>query len=128
MRFFKFKRLEGVLYYGVFFQVLTELSIDGIVEYIKSGKATKIITMAGAGISTSAGIPDFRSPGTGLYSNLQKYNLPDPQAIFEIGYFRENPEPFFQLAKELYPDGDKFRPTPSHFFIKLLHDKGLLHR
>ena len=109
-------------------QVLAELSVDGIVEYIKSGKATKIITMAGAGISTSAGVPDFRSPVTGLYSNLQKYNLPDPQASFEIGFFRKNPEPFFQLAKELYPDEDKFCPTLSHFFIKLLNDKGILHR
>ena len=78
-------------------KVLTQLSIDGIVNYIESGKATKIVTMAGAGISTSAGIPDFRSPGTGLYANLQKYNLPDPHAIFEIGYFRKNPEPFFKV-------------------------------
>ncbi len=52
---------------------------------------------------TAAGIPDFRSPGTGLYDNLQKYDLPSPQAIFEIGYFRSNPKPFFHLAKELYP-------------------------
>ena len=36
----------------------------------------------------AAGIPDFRSPGTGLYDNLQKYNLPDPTAVFDIGYFR----------------------------------------
>ena len=36
----------------------------------------------------AAGIPDFRSPGTGLYDNLQKYDLPTPQAIFEIGYFK----------------------------------------
>ena len=35
--------------------------------------------MVGAGISVSAGIPDFRSPGTGLYSQLERYNLPHPQ-------------------------------------------------
>lgn len=36
----------------------------------------------------AAGIPDFRSPSTGLYANLQKYHLPYPEAIFEIGYFK----------------------------------------
>lgn len=44
--------------------------------------------MTGAGISTAAGIPDFRSPGSGLYYNLQKYDLPYPQAVFEISYFK----------------------------------------
>ncbi|CAF3593550.1 unnamed protein product [Rotaria sp. Silwood1] len=52
-------------------------------------KCSNIIVMSGAGISTSAGIPDFRSPDTGLYSQLEKYNLPFPQAIFELGYFRD---------------------------------------
>ena len=37
---------------------------------------------------SAAGIPDFRSPGTGLYDNLQKFNLPNPQAIFEIEFFK----------------------------------------
>jgi NAD-dependent deacetylase sirtuin 2 len=34
--------------------------------------------MTGAGISVSAGIPDFRSKGTGLYDNLKEYDLPHP--------------------------------------------------
>lgn len=55
--------------------------------------------MCGAGISVSAGIPDFRTPGTGLYSNLQKFDLPYPEAVFEINYFKRNPAPFFMLAK-----------------------------
>lgn len=74
----------------------------------------------------AAGIPDFRSPGSGLYHNLQKYKLPNPQAIFEIGFFRQNPKPFFTLAKELYPG--TFKPTTCHYFIKLLNQKGLLLR
>ena len=66
--------------------------------------AKKIVVMTGAGISTgyyismiivvliiidyiAAGIPDFRTPGSGLYDNLQKYNLPTPEAIFDITYF-----------------------------------------
>lgn len=75
----------------------------------------------------AAGIPDFRSPGTGIYENVQKkYNLLDPQIVFEIGFFRSNPEPFYALAKELVPVDVK--PTPSHCFVKLLEDKGLLLR
>ena len=126
--------------------VLSEVTVDGIVEYIKSGRCQKIVVMVGAGISTckhfepthiladlfitslfiAAGIPDFRSPGSGLYDNLQKYNLPHPQAIFDIEFFRENPEPFFQLAKSMLPS--VMKPTPCHYFLKLLQEKGILTR
>ncbi|XP_044264895.1 NAD-dependent protein deacetylase sirtuin-2 isoform X2 [Tribolium madens] len=107
-------------------KILDNVSVDGIVDYIKKKNCKNIITMAGAGISTSAGIPDFRSPGSGLYDNLQKYNLPHPQAIFELDFFHKNPKPFFTLAKELYPGS--FKPTISHYFIKLLIEKDLLLR
>uniref|UniRef100_A0AAQ5YZE5 NAD-dependent protein deacetylase n=1 Tax=Amphiprion ocellaris TaxID=80972 RepID=A0AAQ5YZE5_AMPOC len=107
-------------------KVLDELTLDGVARYINSGKCKNIICMVGAGISTSAGIPDFRSPGTGLYANLQKYNLPYPEAIFQIDYFKKHPEPFFALAKELYPG--QFKPTICHYFMKMLKDKGVLRR
>lgn len=44
--------------------------------------------MTGAGISTAAGIKDFRSPGTGLYDDLEKYNLPFPEAVFDLAFFK----------------------------------------
>uniref|UniRef100_A0A8C5AQA5 NAD-dependent protein deacetylase sirtuin-2 n=1 Tax=Gadus morhua TaxID=8049 RepID=A0A8C5AQA5_GADMO len=107
-------------------KVLDELNLEGLARYIQSGKCKNIVCMVGAGISTSAGIPDFRSPGTGLYANLQKYNLPYPEAIFQIDYFKKHPEPFFALARELYPG--QFKPTVCHYFMKMLKDKGLLRR
>eukprot|EP00730_Choanoeca_flexa_P019646 TRINITY_DN9604_c0_g2_i1.p1 TRINITY_DN9604_c0_g2~~TRINITY_DN9604_c0_g2_i1.p1 ORF type:complete len:304 (+),score=51.63 TRINITY_DN9604_c0_g2_i1:56-967(+) len=107
-------------------KILSTPDLQGVVEYIQQNNCRNIITMAGAGISTSAGIPDFRSPGTGLYDNLQQYNLPYPEAVFTMSYFHAQPEPFFLLAKELYPGN--FDPTPCHHFIKLLQDQGRLLR
>ncbi|CAF1529948.1 unnamed protein product [Adineta steineri] len=104
--------------------VLKSFDLHGAVEYMAN--CSNIIIMSGAGMSTSAGIPDFRTPGTGLYSRLEKYNLPNPLAIFTLDFFRENPKPFFLLAKELYPNN--FKPTPAHHFIQLLNEKGKLLR
>ncbi|KAJ8080189.1 Sir2 histone deacetylase Hst2 [Marasmius tenuissimus] len=98
--------------------------LESLAKYIKSQKCKKIVLMLGAGVSTSAGIPDFRSPETGLYANLARLKLPYPEAVFEINFFKNNPEPFYTLAHELYPG--KYRPTPTHSFIRLLADKGLL--
>lgn len=103
-----------------------DVSVLKLVEYIKSGKAKNIVLMTGAGISVSAGIPDFRSKDTGLYANLQKYNLPNPEAVFSIDYFKENPKAFYDLSRDLLPNN--FIPTPVHFFIKLLENKGILRR
>jgi NAD-dependent histone deacetylase SIR2 len=103
---------------------LRERSLDAVAELIKTGRAQNIVVMTGAGISTSAGIPDFRSPDTGLYANLARLDLPYAEAVFSIDYFRRNPNPFYVLAKELYPG--QFYPTVAHAFIALLHEKGLL--
>jgi NAD-dependent SIR2 family protein deacetylase len=50
--------------------VLASLTLESVAELIKAGRVRRIITMCGAGISVSAGIPDFRTPGTGLYSQV----------------------------------------------------------
>jgi len=101
-------------------------SVEDIVNLIKEDKCKNIIVMAGAGISTPSGIPDFRTPGTGLYDNLQQYKIPEPTAIFDLDFFWYDPRPFFCLAKSLYPGN--YQPNYVHYFVKLLHDKGLLLR
>lgn len=98
--------------------------MEGVARYIKERDCKRIVVMTGAGISTSAGIPDFRSPETGLYANLARLNLPYAEAVFDISYFRNNPLPFYTLAHELYPG--KYRPTITHSFISLLNKKGRL--
>lgn len=103
---------------------LKSLDINGISQYIKNGYAKKIVILTGAGISVSAGIPDFRSPNTGLYSNLQEYNIPRPESVFEREYFNKDPKPFFSVSKKLLPGS--YKPTLSHYFSVLLQKKGLL--
>ncbi|KAK2894595.1 hypothetical protein QQF64_012523 [Cirrhinus molitorella] len=101
-------------------------ALGTIGRLMKLGRVRNIVVVAGAGISTASGIPDFRTPGTGLYANLAKYDIPYPEAIFNIDYFSDNPHPFFSLAKELYPG--HHRPNYVHYFIRMLHQKGLLLR
>ncbi|XP_047218277.1 NAD-dependent protein deacetylase sirtuin-3, mitochondrial isoform X2 [Girardinichthys multiradiatus] len=101
-------------------------TLQDVAKNIQEQRYRRVVVMAGAGISTPSGIPDFRSPGSGLYDNLQQYDLPYAEAIFEIGFFHRNPNPFFALAKELYPGN--YLPNLTHYFVSLLHKKGQLLR
>jgi len=104
-------------------------SIEDVVQLIK--KSSNILVISGAGVSVSCGIPDFRSD-QGLYGLIEKkeklaqFQLPQPECLFDIHYFIDDPKPFFTFAKDLFPG--QYKPSPSHYFIKLLEDKGKLLR
>ncbi|CAJ0933087.1 unnamed protein product, partial [Mesorhabditis belari] len=95
------------------------------VELFRNSK--RILILTGAGVSVSCGIPDFRSKD-GIYARLHEEfpDLPDPTAMFDISYFRRNPAPFYDFAKEIFPG--QFEPSISHKFIKCLEDSGQLLR
>ncbi|XP_059142877.1 NAD-dependent protein deacetylase sirtuin-1-like [Physella acuta] len=100
-------------------------TLDDVLGLLRTCK--KIMVLTGAGVSVSCGIPDFRSRD-GVYARLAKDfpNLPDPQAMFDIHFFRSDPRPFFKFAKEIYPG--QFQPSPCHHFIRLLEEKEKLLR
>ena len=100
-----------------------DYTVEAVVDKIKNGKIKKIAIMSGAGLSVSAGIPDFRSPKSGLYNNLKGFYLPFPQAIFTLFYFKWNPGPFYTIFQRMIK---KYFPTKAHYFIRLLQDKGIL--
>ena len=100
-------------------------TLEDVVRLIWTSK--RIIVLTGAGVSVSCGIPDFRSRD-GVYARLAVDfpDLPDPQAMFDIQYFRKDPRPFFKFAKEIYPG--QFRPSPCHRFIRCIEKHGRLLR
>lgn len=100
-------------------------TIEDCCQTIANSK--NIIVLTGAGVSVSCGIPDFRSRN-GIYERLRvEYpEMRDPQSMFDIAFFAQDPRPFFQFAREIYPG--LFEPSPSHRFIKLLEEHGKLLR
>lgn len=84
-----------------------------ISDKIKGAKS--ILLLTGAGISTSCGIPDFRGAG-GLYENsVEKFQLPYPEALFDIDFFLKNPKPFYLFTKEFF--SKEYTPSRFHKLI-----------
>jgi len=85
--------------------------------------AERIVLFSGAGMSTSAGIPDFRGP-QGLYSRA---DIENPELIFDINYFRRDASLFYRFHKEFLTALKDIHPTFAHrFFSKLEEQKKLL--
>ncbi|KAK6455541.1 DHS-like NAD/FAD-binding domain-containing protein [Scheffersomyces xylosifermentans] len=101
----------------------TVKTIDDVLEQIN--KAKKILIITGAGISTSLGIPDFRS-SKGFYSMVQHLGLSDPQEVFDLDIFHTDPSLFYSIAYMILPPEKIY--SPLHSFITVLQKKGKLLR
>ncbi|UJR27447.1 hypothetical protein I4U23_008736 [Adineta vaga] len=100
-------------------------TLDDAVQLIHTRK--NILVLTGAGISVSCGIPDFRSRN-GIYARLREEfpELPNPQSMFDIEYFTDDPRPFFRFAKEIWPG--QYQPSLAHYFISELERQNKLLR
>jgi len=105
-------------------RLLQYTTIDDAAKLLNTAKNVMVIT--GAGISTSLGIPDFRSKDSGFYTKLLEKGFAEPEDVFELSTFDDDPSIFYSLAGDILPDLNKW--TPTHQFIRLLQDKGKLLR
>lgn len=94
-------------------------AISQAAELIRKSHHTVVLT--GAGISTPSGIPDFRTPGRGLWTRT------DPMEVASLSAFRHNPEQFYAwfhpLAVQIY----SARPNPAHTALARLQAAGYVH-
>jgi len=82
-------------------------------------QAEYCIALTGAGVSTESGIPDFRSPGSGLWTRL------DPM-FFTIESFKADPAQFYRLGQELFAVIKEAEPNDTHIVLGELEKRGLV--
>lgn len=78
------------------------------------------VAFTGAGISTPSGIPDFRSPGSGMWMR------DDPMQVCSLTAFRRRPEAFFNWLRPLAKRIGQAEPNPAHLALAQLEKHGLL--
>ena len=96
-----------------------ETETNTVAEWLR--QAGRIAVLTGAGISTAAGIPDFRGP-KGLYVTRQY----DPERTFDIAYFDRDPAYFFTFAQDFVHLLEQITPTFTHRFLAQLESAGKL--
>lgn len=98
---------------------LTPIAPQTCADWLR--RSRHVVALTGAGLSTAAGIPDFRGP-EGLYASGEH----DPELIFDIDAFRRDPGPFYRFTRTLLPVLQRCEPTFTHRFLAHLETVGIL--
>jgi NAD-dependent protein deacetylase/lipoamidase len=89
-----------------------------VAELIEQSESAVVLT--GAGVSVPSGIPDFRTPGKGLWEKV------DPMKVAHIDVFRRDPDRFWHFYGDRFATlGDK-EPNEAHLAIAELEARGLI--
>lgn len=80
----------------------------------------KGVVLSGAGISTPSGIPDFRSPGSGLWDHA------NPMEVASLLAFRYHPEKFYEWMRPLTETFYAAKPNPAHLGFSRLQEAGFI--
>ena len=91
---------------------------ERLADLIRS--ADSVVALTGAGISVPSGIPDFRTPGTGLWENV------DPMEVAHIDAFHRDTARFWTFYRPRFHELGSKRPNPAHSALAELEARGLL--
>lgn len=80
----------------------------------------RCVALTGAGISVPSGIPDFRSPGTGLWEKV------DPMEVAHIDAFRRDPNRFWSFYSQRFLSLHDKEPNAAHAALADLERRGML--
>ncbi len=92
--------------------------VEQLVELIRESRRT--VALTGAGISVPSGIPDFRTPETGLWANV------DPMEVAHIDVFERDRERFWSYYRPRFHALADKRPNGAHEALAELERRGLL--
>ncbi len=92
--------------------------VERLAELVRG--AGSVVALTGAGISVPSGIPDFRSPGSGLWAGV------DPMAVAHIDAWRRDPAGFWAFYGERFAMLDGKEPNGAHRALVALEERGLL--
>jgi NAD-dependent deacetylase len=84
-------------------------------------EAESVVALTGAGISVPSGIPDFRSPGSGLWENV------NPMEVAHIDAWRADPERFWHFYGNRFQTLRDKQPNGAHAVLVELERRGKLH-
>jgi NAD-dependent deacetylase len=82
--------------------------------------ASRAVVLTGAGVSVPSGIPDFRTPRTGLWENV------DPMEVAHIDAWRRDPDRFWRFYGDRFASLIDKRPNDAHRALAELERRGLV--
>src|SRR3954466_9539288 len=83
-------------------------------------EAHSALVLTGAGVSVPSGIPDFRSPGTGIWEKV------NPMEVAHIDVFHREPDRFWHFYADRFASLVSKQPNDAHFAIAELERRGLV--
>jgi NAD-dependent deacetylase len=92
--------------------------VERLAELLRGAECAVVLT--GAGVSVPSGIPDFRSPGTGLWENV------DPMEVAHIDAWRLDPDRFWGFYRDRFASLVSKEPNDAHLALAELERRGLV--